>query len=1013
MVTDPVLPHEKPIRTHEPLPGQVFLKHLTIASGLLAVGVSLAAILTARAGIALVGGAIPGNKTIALSAALIWIVLGTVLAQRAAKPFGRMSGLAVQAILVLIAVFGAVEFLYGMWGSYFFIENFFVRTGVAILGPSSSLISPVATGLAVPAALALALVIRVDKRSANEKGMRNAVSLLGLVISFVSITFVLSYVYDNPLLYGTPIIPIAFMSALAAFFVGASLVAAAGPGAVPVRYVIGNSTSARLLRVFVPLVAVLILSQNFIFVGLSSWFGVRDAVLLSAIFIVFLLATGFIVARMSGGLGTALDEAEQALVRKNEDLNALNEELTATQEELRQTNDELVVHEHRLVERNEDLNAINEELTATQEELHQTIDELTRADTNLRASEARLRRFYDSGLLGVFYWNMDGIITDANDKFLAMVGYTREELVTGRIDWINMTPPEFRHLDELSVQELGDTGANAQPFEKEYIRKDGKRIPIMIAGAMLDDARFDGVAFVMDITERKRAEEELRGTLDRFYLILSGMRHAILLVTADGRAEFANQAFCDFFGLSEDPGELSGKAAGEILDLIRPAYADPDASLARIGEIVRKGEPVQGEEVPMSNGRSFLRDFMSIRVGGRLYGRLWVHVDITARKKAEEALRESEERFRVLVNGVVDYAIVALDTKGNILSWNEGATRMKGYRADEIIGKNFSVFYPPEDILRGKPEEELKIARSTGRVEAEGSRLRKDGSQFWANVIITSMKNDRGEVTGFSKIVRDLTERKKAENDLRKKNEDLNALNEEITATQEELHQNLEELALREESLSKALAEKEVLLSEIHHRVKNNLTAFISLLSLEGSIEETPAGRQLRQDLQNRARSMALVHETLYRTHLYNDVDMEMYLTTLLDQIGISFQTTITVKTVIDAHGVMLDIPRATPAGLIINELVTNSYKYAFPEPFDAQAVRNTPPTIGITLTRTDGTYELIVRDNGIGLPPGFELAKTKTLGLKLVNFLAKHQMRATIEVNTNNGTEFIFRFKE
>ena len=116
---------------------------------------------------------------------------------------------------------------------------------------------------------------------------------------------------------------------------------------------------------------------------------------------------------------------------------------------------------------------------------------------------------------------------------------------------------------------------------------------------------------------------------------------------------------------------------------------------------------------------------------------------------------------------------------------------------------------------------------------------------------------------------------------------------------------------------------------------------------------------------------MALVHETLYRTHNFNDVDMEMYLTTLVGQIAQSFQTTKAVKTVVDARGVMLDIPRATPAGLIVNELVTNSFKYTFPASFSSQMARNGPPAIRIALTKNDGAYEMIVSDNGIGMPRG------------------------------------------
>jgi two-component sensor histidine kinase len=158
---------------------------------------------------------------------------------------------------------------------------------------------------------------------------------------------------------------------------------------------------------------------------------------------------------------------------------------------------------------------------------------------------------------------------------------------------------------------------------------------------------------------------------------------------------------------------------------------------------------------------------------------------------------------------------------------------------------------------------------------------------------------------------------------------------------------------------------------------------------------------------------MALIHETLYRTHLYNEVDMGVYLTNLLDQIAHSFTTTRSVKTVVNADGVMLDIPRATPAGLIINELITNSFKYAFPESFDVQAVRDGPPVITITLSKNDGSYILTVGDNGVGLPPGFDITKTQTLGLKLVNFLSWHQLRAKAEVRSTEGTEFVFRFKK
>jgi PAS domain S-box-containing protein len=142
------------------------------------------------------------------------------------------------------------------------------------------------------------------------------------------------------------------------------------------------------------------------------------------------------------------------------------------------------------------------------------VTELRRAEAALLESEHHLRRFYESKLIGVIYWNMNGKITDANDKFLEMVGYTPDELAEGSIDWLNMTPPEYRLKDEQSVEELKATGVNKAPFEKEYIRKDGSRIPVIIAGAMLDEARFNGVAFVLEITDRKRAELDIRRQME-------------------------------------------------------------------------------------------------------------------------------------------------------------------------------------------------------------------------------------------------------------------------------------------------------------------------------------------------------------------------------------------------------------------------------------------------------------------------------------------------------------------
>jgi PAS domain S-box-containing protein len=166
------------------------------------------------------------------------------------------------------------------------------------------------------------------------------------------------------------------------------------------------------------------------------------------------------------------------------------------------------------------------------------------------------------------------------------------------------------------------------------------------------------------------------------------------------------------------------------------------------------------------DGRRFWADVIITRIddeAGNLIGFAKVTRDLTSRRAAEEALRQGEERLRLMVESVKDYAIFMLDPTGHVTSWNPGASRLKGYTSAEIIGRDLSTFYPEEEVRAGKPARELEIATETGRFEDEGWRVRKDGSRFWANVVLSAVRDDRGQLVGFTKVTRDMTDRKRAE----------------------------------------------------------------------------------------------------------------------------------------------------------------------------------------------------------------------------------------------------------
>jgi PAS domain S-box-containing protein len=218
--------------------------------------------------------------------------------------------------------------------------------------------------------------------------------------------------------------------------------------------------------------------------------------------------------------------------------------------------------------------------------------------------------------------------------------------------------------------------------------------------------------------------------------------------------------------------------------------------------------------------------------------------------------------------------------------------------------------------------------------------------------------------------------------------------------------QDITELKQAEKTIKASLKEKEVLLQEIHHRTKNNMNVICSLLSLQSSYIDDAKIEQLFQETQNRIRSMALVHEKLYQTQDLSNIDLGEYIADLASSVMANYHVTREkISLILAVESIMVNIETAMPCGLIINELISNALKYAFPEARTG--------TIGITLRKTpDGQVDLRVADDGVGLPPGVDMRNKETLGMQLIANLAEYQLHGELELHNKQGTEFHLRFQ-
>ncbi len=368
----------------------------------------------------------------------------------------------------------------------------------------------------------------------------------------------------------------------------------------------------------------------------------------------------------------------------------------------------------------------------------------------------RFRELFEDAAIGMGTLTLSGRIVRVNQSLATLFGRSASELVSSAYDdfLVDRDGQMMRALDGV-VRRSRD----AVQFEHDVAEIDGRRVLTTLSPVR------DGVGRplylfvqVQDISVQRTVEEELRQSEERLQLLVDAVSdYAIFMLDPDGRIASWNT------GAQRLKGWTAAEAIGRHFRMFYP-----DA-------LQESRHPEHELEVALAAGH-YTEEGLRVRQDGSTF---WAHVtitavfdrrgqhvgfgkvtrDVTEQRAAAEVLRRSEERFRLLVEAVQDYAIFMLDVDGFVSSWNEGAQRSKGYAAAEIIGKHFRIFYPPEKQAERHPERELALALRDGRYEEEGWRVRKDGSTFWAHVTITAVHNREGELVGFAKVTQDVTQR--------------------------------------------------------------------------------------------------------------------------------------------------------------------------------------------------------------------------------------------------------------
>ncbi len=583
----------------------------------------------------------------------------------------------------------------------------------------------------------------------------------------------------------------------------------------------------------------------------------------------------------------------------------------------------------------------------------------------LKQSEAKFRSIFETNVVPIAYCGMDGRIIDANDVYLKLLGFTREELKAGTARWDAATPPEWKHMDEAGLEYLRRDGV-CPPLEKEYLRTDGTRVPVLVGACLVPGESGQVVAFAVDLTERKKTEEALRESEERYRTLVDVLPSGVYTCDAQGRITFFNEGAVTLWGRRPRLGDEDRLFCGSFRLRLPDGQAlphdrTPMALAVRDGVGFRNREVViehpDGRRVHVLVNIDPLRD-----ADGRVVGAVNAFIDVTALKQAEQALRLSEERLRLAKEtaglGTYDY-----DIASGSVEWDERMREIWGVGPDTPITYELSMsaLHPDDRAPTQAAVDRALDPNGDGKFHAEYRVLSLDeGTERWAAGTGQAFF-ERGGAVRLVGAVQDITERKRMEEALRKSNDELEFRVRERTAELRISNSALTEYAARLERLNEELQEFAWVAShDLQEPLRKMMVFGDRLLSFEDSL-----GERGRDDLGRIIKSARRMSSLVGSLSSYACMTREITTSRPVDLEGTARDAVGDLGIALSESGGTVEIGElptiegdAAKMRLLFQNLISNAIKYIDD---------HKEPRIRITGRVVDGMCRIEVEDNGIG----------------------------------------------